>query len=221
MSRLPVKYAALAAQAASHFELARTHALRTYSNLSEKDSPFVPSIKARLVAISNTRLEVNPRLTRSIGRARTNYGNSGSMVEISARVFAIPQNARVLPEVFLHEIAHVATPGCGHDAVWQYAARAIGSVGSRLLRLPAEPPTPRAPFVFRCSCGRWEVQTRGTAAFTFAKLTADPSAPPHHGAGPDCRGYVSFSDSLRRFDVSDLAMVERFTAEVRYARGQR
>ncbi len=55
-------------------------------------------------------------------------------------------------ETLLHEIAHaLAGPEHGHDAVWVARARSIGSTGQRCL--PAEAPTPAAPWLGVCPAG--------------------------------------------------------------------
>jgi predicted SprT family Zn-dependent metalloprotease len=97
--------------------------------------------------------ELNGRLTSTAGRAYSK-GRRAGLVQISVRIFAHPDNAhraeKELRDTVRHELAHLATPGHGHDRLWERVARSYGDSGDRCHDLAVA--APRIYHTFRLSC---------------------------------------------------------------------
>tara|TARA_R100000152_G_C6741643_1_gene165439 strand:- start:429 stop:917 length:489 start_codon:yes stop_codon:yes gene_type:complete len=90
-------------------------------------------------------------MTRAAGNARPHSGR----IRFSIKIWTDRRNQANIESEFrntvLHEIAHVLTPGHGHDATWQRVALEIGCNGERYHEL-ATPKAQRPKKLYPWTC---------------------------------------------------------------------
>lgn len=141
---------------------------------------------------------VNPRLTRTLGRAQT----KGHTVELS-RVLAVPENEDHRSTTIRHELGHmVLPPGTGHGRPWKLLAPLFGYPPEATTdRLMVSARRPRRGYFHTCKrCGADEVFLSRTQSDNHVRMqTPEPGR--LHGYYHRCRRGVHGLLSIERREV--------------------
>ena len=101
--------------------------------------------------VLGTQIDLSCKLKDAAGRAISPW----RMIQLSVPVFTHPGNAaraeEELDDTVRHEIAHILTPGDGHESMWWWVYRALGGCHDTRFHYLA---TPRPPGTIWCTgCG--------------------------------------------------------------------